>query len=343
LDTHGRHAECEQDGHVTFCLNLVVYLSVQIGHSILKLDVSIHSSSEFVFKTNTLLAKHCIEFTQMASVSFEFDENGELELVLAFKNTSLNDEIKKDVKAETVENPMNSTILKVVDVISQTTNPKIVLLKQKEVIQWLFGDLSFLPTIEHKNKTSDESKLKVLEDTWGQTMLKTRRPDLKLDKQWTNKFGEHLCEELYTLLGKEVTKPKKKLNYQPDSEIDDAILEAKAGTYFTGGTAGEKILGSPFKYAEIPTLYGKPLRILCMGGAEKLCREQYGNLDGAKCTPQKKKFIEFFKENQIEYVGATDILKSLVDLKQVPPLSPSPVSSNESHDDTTQVPSHTAE
>jgi hypothetical protein len=115
---------------------------------------------------------------------------------------------------------------------------------------------------------------------------------------------------MYMLMGKDVTKPIKKNNYQPDSEVDDAILESKAQTFYTGGTAGEKILGSPFKYSEIPELYGKPLKIVCMGGAEKVCRELYGNLPGTKCSPQKTKFLDFFRENGIEYVGATDILKS---------------------------------
>lgn len=207
-----------------------------------------------------------------------------------------------------------NTIDKILEVLSANTDKRITLLRNKEVIMWLFGDLSFLPPIEKKNKTSDEAKYKILEDKWGQNMLKTRRPDLKLDKQWTNKFGEHLCEEIYILLGKEVSKPVKKEHYQPDSEVDDAIVEAKAGTFHTGGTAGEKILGCPFKYAEIPDLYSKPLKILCMGGAERVCREQYGNLAGAKCSKQKKRFLDFFKENRIEYIGATDILKALVSL-----------------------------
>lgn len=198
--------------------------------------------------------------------------------------------------------------------IETNTNKRIVLLRKRDVIMWLFGDLSFLPTIEKKNKTSDEAKLKALEDKWGQDTLKALRPDLKLDKQWTNRFGEYLCEEIYILMGKEVSKPVKKENYQPDSEIDDAIVEAKTQTFHTGGTAGEKILGCPFKYAEIPDLYGKPLRILCMGGAEKVCREQYGNLAGVKCSTQKKRFLDFFKENRIEYIGATDILTALVSL-----------------------------
>jgi len=202
-------------------------------------------------------------------------------------------------------------VTKFIDYVSKIDNPKIVLLRQKEVVQWLFGDLSFLPKIEKKNKTKDTKKLKVLEDAWGRAILKLRRPDLKLDKQWTNKFGEHLCEEIYTLVGKNVTKPPKKNKLQPDSEVDDAIIEAKAETYFTTGTAGEKILGVPFKYAEVPKLYGKPLKILCLGGAEKECREEYGNLVGINTTPQKQIFLDIFRKNGIEYIGATDILKSL--------------------------------
>ncbi len=209
--------------------------------------------------------------------------------------------------------PVLSNIDKVCHYIASHSNPNIVLLRNREVIQWLFGDLSFLPAIEKKkNKKDEDGQYKVHEDTWGQNILKTRRPDLKLDQQWTNKFGEHLAEEIYTLQGKTVSKPVKKEHYQPDSEVEDAIVEAKTQTFYTSGTAGEKILGCPFKYAEIPDLYGKPLKILCMGGAEKVCKESYGNLPGAKCSPQKMKFLNFFRENQIEYVGASDILTSFL-------------------------------
>ena len=57
----------------------------------------------------------------------------------------------------------------------------------------------------------------------------------------------------------------------------------------------------------VPHLYSKPLKIVCIGGAEKVCREEYGNL--GETSQQKKKFIDFFKENMIEYVGATQLLQ----------------------------------
>jgi hypothetical protein len=215
-------------------------------------------------------------------------------------------------KVEKIYIHEDSIIDKLYETIKSNKDERIILLKEKEVLMWLLDDVSFLPTIEKKNKTIDEKTLKVLEDKWGQEILKKKRPDLKLDKQWTNKFGEHICEELFILLGKEPIKPKKKEHYQPDCEIDDIIIEVKTGTYFTSGTAGEKILGSPFKYAEIPELYGKPLHIICMGGAEKLCREKYGNLEGTKCSPIKKKFLDFFKGNNIYFIGISDILKSII-------------------------------
>ena len=207
--------------------------------------------------------------------------------------------------------PSMSDTAKFMDFISKNDDARIVLLRQPSVVQWLFGDLSFLPEIVKKNKTTDEAKYKLLEDKWGQDMMKMRRPDLSLDKQWTNRFGEYICEEIYTLLGKVVSKPVKKENKQPDWETADAILEAKTQTFYTSGTAGEKILGCPFKYAEIPDLYGKPLKILCMGGAEKVCRESYGNLPGPKCSAQKNKLLDSYRELGIEYVGASDMLTQL--------------------------------
>ena len=206
---------------------------------------------------------------------------------------------------------VSSGIAKFMEFISKNDDTRIVLLRQSSVVQWLFGDLSFLPEIEKKNKTTDDGKYKQLEDKWGQNTMKVRRPDLSLDKQWTNRFGEYICEEIYTLLGKTVVKPVKKDNKQPDWETGDAILEAKTQTFYTSGTAGEKILGCPLKYADIPKLYGKPLKILCMGGAEKVCRESYGNLPGPKCTPQKNKYLTFYREEGIEYVGASDLLRQL--------------------------------
>jgi hypothetical protein len=218
---------------------------------------------------------------------------------------------KIDMGLSIIYNLKKMEVDKFVEFVANNKDPKIILLRQKEVVQWLFGDLSFLTPIQKKNKTADRKKYKILEDKWGQDTLRAQRPDLVLKKQWTGPFGECICAEIYTLLGKIVSKPLNKEHHVPDAEVDDSIIEAKTGTFYTDGTAGEKILGCPFKYAEIPDLYGKPLKILCMGGAEKICRESYGNLPGSKCTAQKKRFLDFFRENKVEFIGASDILRSL--------------------------------
>lgn len=191
---------------------------------------------------------------------------------------------------------MHSSVMKrILHKIGRIRHPAICLLRNPDVIRWLYGKG------RHTNKLE--------EDLWGQTILKRRRPDLTLDQQWTNKFGEHICEELYTLLGHTISKPVSINRHRPDLEMESAILEVKTSTFYTEGTAGEKILGCPFKYADIPTLYRKPLQIVCIGGAEHICRTQYGNLAGKRISPAKRRFLTFFRKQGITYVGATDLLR----------------------------------
>jgi hypothetical protein len=212
---------------------------------------------------------------------------------------------------------------------------EVILVKEKEVIQWMYGDLSFLPPIEkgEMDAKAFNKALKDQEDEWGRQILNKKRPDifekkkekkkkeeteetdLKLTGTWTATLGEHIIKELYSLLGENVTTPDEKNNHRPDWEIKDYIIEVKSETYRTSGTAGEKILGAPYKYASVPRLYGKPMKIICLGGAEKACIEEYGNLgsdDNPKRTPEKKKFLKFYKEMQIEYVSATSLLHALL-------------------------------
>ena len=189
---------------------------------------------------------------------------------------------------------------------------RISLLKNKEVIRWLFHDTSFLPptsgrTAKERLNTNIEN-----ENNWGRSVMRLRRPDLAFGNQWTGPFGEYLCEEIYTLLGKECSVPENINGLEPDRQIDNNIIESKTQTYFTPGTAGEKILGVPFKYADVPELYVKPLIIVCIGRAEKLCRETYGILPGPSCTPKKQRFLDFYKQEGITFIGATDLLKQLI-------------------------------
>jgi hypothetical protein len=186
----------------------------------------------------------------------------------------------------------------------------IRLLSDINVIKWLFGNTSFLPKTNCKTKRETFTINKQNEDIWGRQQVKKLRPHWDKN-QWTTLFGEYIVEELFIIKGNTVSTPIKKENFRPDRETEYSILEVKTQTYFTTGTAGEKILGTGFKYSSIPKLYGKPLDIICLGGAEKEGRYKYGILEGTKMTQEKSAILDLLKTFDINYIGITDILKKL--------------------------------
>jgi len=180
------------------------------------------------------------------------------------------------------------------------------LLTNIQVKNWLDNNLTFIT-----EQVSKKSEYKRIEDIWGRNVMKSVRPDLKLDKQWTNLFGEYIVREYFENKNIDISHPIKKKGFKPDFEIEKYIIEVKTGSYFTEGTGHEKILGTPFKYCEIPVLYNKPLLIICIGKAEYLGRHKYGFLDGEvlQNCEIKQRYINFFKDNKIYYIGYTELDK----------------------------------
>jgi len=208
--------------------------------------------------------------------------------------------------------------------IETIDNPKIKLLRKPNVIKWIVSDTTFLGPISDtitcpdgsqkpRSNVSKNEELKHLEDIWGQTLMREIRTDLKFTKQWTHLFGEMISEELLILKGCTVSRPHPKEQLKPDWETESEIIEVKTQTYFTDGTAGEKILGVPFKYASVRRLFGKPLRIVCIGNAESLCRTRYGNLPGPKMNSEQSTLIDYYRTTlNITFVGATEIMHELM-------------------------------
>ena len=93
-------------------------------------------------------------------------------------------------------------------------------------------------------------------------------------------------------------------------ETDDAIWEVKTRNWNTPGTAGEKVLGVPYKYSDIPRLYGKPLKIVLVAYQEHEFIYGHTKLFG-DISPDKQKMLNFWKEMGIEYVKCTDLLKDI--------------------------------
>jgi hypothetical protein len=189
------------------------------------------------------------------------------------------------------------------------------LLENPKVIQWCYEGITDVSLIN----TSDEKKLKdpkEIEKQWGNTVINT------VDgKQWTTVLCQELVMEALIKLGRKNvnrTGPMKSSirdkSYQPDLECDEYVYEVKGRSWCTPGTAGEKILGVPLKYGELPRLYHKPLQIILVGYQEYEAREAFGFgdlLDKNNQTPELKKSLAFYKEQHIEYVAFTDILKTI--------------------------------
>jgi hypothetical protein len=198
------------------------------------------------------------------------------------------------------------------NVFKHASNSTVELLNNIDVIRWVSGDLSFLPHVNSKTKDGFISSRKKLEDEWGLSLLNKIRPGIKLKKQWTGVFGQIVCEDLYKILGVPIFKPVKKEHHLPDFELSDIILEVKSGTYYTTGTAHEKVLGVPFKYVDVPELYSKKVKIICIAGAERRCRDEYGIIGIENCTPKKKELLDIFNNTfGFEFVGISDLMKSL--------------------------------
>lgn len=188
------------------------------------------------------------------------------------------------------------------------------LLNNKEVIRWCYEAITDVSLMN----SNDSKKLKIAnnqEMKWARTVLGG------MGNQWTTQLCQDLVKEALIKLGrknvksttskKSTLRPKK---YSPDLECDDYVYEVKGRSWTTTGTAGEKILGVPLKYGEVPRLYHKPLQIILVGYQEYEAKEgfAFGDLlDKNNQTKELKESLAFYKEQNIEYVGFTDILKNL--------------------------------
>ena len=189
------------------------------------------------------------------------------------------------------------------------------LLNNPEVIKWCYQGIT---DVSLKN-TESEKKLKEAkeeEKQWGNNVMGTIE-----GKQWTTLLCQNLVKEALDKLGRKnvrsTTAKKSSLRnkkYDPDLECDDYVYEVKGRSWCNPGTAGEKILGVPLKYGELPHLYNKPLKIVLVGYQEYEAREKFAFgdlLDKNNQTKELKESLAFFKEQEIEYVAFTDILKAI--------------------------------
>lgn len=171
-------------------------------------------------------------------------------------------------------------------------------IKKDKVLEWAFNDV-WVKTL------TKESELE-----WGQNVSETS------SNQWTTKLSETVFFELMTLFNKNPSKPieqrcsnGKKIRI--DFETDNGLYEIKSRTYTIGGTAGEKILGTPIKYSECKRLFNKPLFIVCMAAQIKEADETF-NLFHPK-SEELTKILDFYRtEFDIHYIKLNTLIEQLL-------------------------------
>ena len=194
--------------------------------------------------------------------------------------------------------PLTSDLVRTV-VLQQGKIGDNILLKPN-VIDWCLPNSKFVSTLTVAK-----------EKQWGTRVIGYTT------NQWTTKCGESILEETLMRLGKNPVRIRDKKQGEngkclvPDFETDEALYECKARTYTTTGTAGEKILGTPWKYSDCYKLYKKPLYIVCMAYQEKEAVEEFKLFDTK--SPVRRRILQCFeKDANVTFIKFTDLLKMIV-------------------------------
>ncbi len=141
------------------------------------------------------------------------------------------------------------------------------------------------------------------EKQWGNFMIGQEN-----NGQWTTLLGEQLVYDVLQLRGENPRKPIAKGGFQPDWETDEFIYEVKTSNWWVDGTAGEKVYGTFIKYQEIPNLYGKPLKIVCVANQEYEFINGKTKYFGENITEKTKQVLDLARSWNIEYVKFSDLV-----------------------------------
>ena len=162
--------------------------------------------------------------------------------------------------------------------------------------------------LEHPRNENNIKLTQAEEREWGNKMIGNT---IKTTSQWTTKLGEYLVYEILNKQGLNPRRPNTLNHYSPDWETDDYMYEVKSRNWTTTGTAGEKVYGTPLKYAEVPELYKKPLKIVCVAFQEYELTHGHTPILGPNIRPEQQKYIDFYNSNKIFYVPCSELINQL--------------------------------
>jgi hypothetical protein len=172
----------------------------------------------------------------------------------------------------------------------------------KEIINWAINS-----PYNKSDCVARVQKIKQVEEKlWGNKMIGDEG-----NGQWTTKLGENLVFDILSILGENPRRVSAKNGFKPDWETDDYIYEVKTSNWWVTGTAGEKVLGTWIKYQDIPEIYGKPLRIVCI--AKQEYELTYGKTPffGPKVSSKTRQILDLAKLWNIEYITFSELVSKI--------------------------------
>jgi hypothetical protein len=169
------------------------------------------------------------------------------------------------------------------------------------VINWITG-----------KKYSKLKKNKDNNDIEYNEVIENFKPESRT--QWTSIYSEELVRFLLKKLDYNVRDKKPKINvgkkiFELDIETDKELWEVKSRCWTINGTAGEKILGTPLKYSEIPRITNKQINIVVVAYQEYEADNNFCLFSPKlENRPDQKKIIECVNSLNIKYMRCSDLL-----------------------------------
>ena len=173
----------------------------------------------------------------------------------------------------------------------------------KERIKWALNKPADIVKKDGITKAKQKEILEAEEKSWGNEMI-----GQKNNGQWTTLLGEGLVRDVLELRGENPIKPISKGGFKPDWETDKYIYEVKTSNWWVSGTAGEKVLGTWIKYQNIPELYDKPLKIVCVANQEYELTHGKTAFFGENVTQKTKEVLKLARSWEIEYIKFSDLV-----------------------------------
>jgi len=175
-----------------------------------------------------------------------------------------------------------------------------------DCIKWATSNKKNVTKIDGKTIKVQKKEQELRERKWGNSIIGQEN-----NGQWTTRLGEGIVYSVLKQLGENPRIPKSKGGFKPDLETDKYIYEVKTSNWCVEGTAGEKVLATWIKYQDIPELYGKPLRIVCV--AKQEYELEYGKINyfGENISQKTKQILNLAREWNIEYIRFSDLVSKL--------------------------------